>query len=203
VPSRSCHDAKEAIFTAIKGKPKFVFDADIKGAFDHIKQEALLEKLHTYPTLRKAVKGWLKAGVMEGCTFSPTEAGTPQGGVISPLLMNVALHGMEALLSAGYSKSHMVEKPRLIRYADDFVIVHSQVEELQNVSEKVTRWLGDLGLTLSPEEDADYPYPDSLSGTRRVRFLGVHFPSSGGGQNPNGQNPSREATRVQNLHQTK
>src|SRR5215469_18188627 len=71
-PGRSCHDAKEAIFTAIKGKPKFVFDADIKGAFDHIKQEALLEKLQTYPTLRKAIKGWLKAGVMEGCSFSPT-----------------------------------------------------------------------------------------------------------------------------------
>jgi RNA-directed DNA polymerase len=98
-PGRSCHDAKEAIFTAIKGKPKFVLDADIKGAFDHIKQEALLEKLQTYPTLRKAIKGWLKAGVMEGCTFSPTEVGTPQGGVISPLLMNVALHGMEALRS--------------------------------------------------------------------------------------------------------
>jgi RNA-directed DNA polymerase len=54
-PLRSCYDAKEAIFTAINRKPKFVFDADIKGAFDHIKQEALLEKLHTYPTLKKAV----------------------------------------------------------------------------------------------------------------------------------------------------
>jgi RNA-directed DNA polymerase len=77
-PGRSCHDAKEAIFKAIKGKPKFVFDADIKGAFDHIKQEALLQKLHTYPALRKAVKAWLKAGVMEGGSFSPTEAGTPR-----------------------------------------------------------------------------------------------------------------------------
>src|SRR2546425_5892787 len=136
-PGRSCHDAKEAIFTAINRKPKFVFDADIKGAFDHIKQEVLLEKLQTYPTLRKAVKGWLKAGVMEGCSFSPTEVGTPQGGVISPLLMNVALHGMETLVSEGYSKSHTVEKPRLIRYADDFVILHSKLEELQKVSEKV------------------------------------------------------------------
>jgi RNA-directed DNA polymerase len=151
-PGRSCHDAKEALFTAINRKPKFVFDADIKGAFDHIKQEALLEKLQTYPTLRKAVKGWLKAGVMEGCSFSPTEVGTPQGGVISPLLMNVAFHGMETLISEGYSKSHTVEKPRLIRYADDFVIVHSKLEELQKVSEKVTRWLEDLGLTLSPKK---------------------------------------------------
>ncbi len=151
-PGRSCHDAKEAIFNAIKGKPKFVFDADIKGAFDHIKQEALLQKLQTYPALRKAIKGWLKAGVMEGCTFSPTEVGTPQGGVISPLLMNVALHGMETTIIEGYSKSHTVEKPRLIRYADDFVIFHSRLEELQKVSEKVTHWLEDMGLTLSPKK---------------------------------------------------
>ena len=56
---------------------------------------------------------------MEGRDFSPTEAGTPQGGVISPLLMNVALHGMEQAIVKGYSKSHAVEKPLLIRYADD------------------------------------------------------------------------------------
>src|SRR6266700_4132717 len=80
-PGRSCHDAREAIFNVIRSKPKFVFDADIKGAFDNIKQEALLKKLHTYPTLRKGVKSWLEAGVMDGCVFSPTEIGTPQGGV--------------------------------------------------------------------------------------------------------------------------
>jgi RNA-directed DNA polymerase len=171
-PGRSCHDAKEAIFTAINRKPKFVFDADIKGAFDHIKQEALLEKLHTYPTLRKAVKGWLKAGVMEGCSFSPTEVGTPQGGVISPLLMNVALHGMETLISEGYSKSHTVEKPRLIRYADDFVIVHSKLEELQKVSEKVTRWLENLGLTLSSKKTRITHTLTPYQGHVGVDFLG-------------------------------
>src|SRR5437763_4911266 len=89
-PGRSCHDAREAIFNIIRSKPKFVLDADIKGAFDNICQEKLLAKLHTSPLVRKAVKGWLKARVMEGCTFSPTEVGTPQDGVISPLLMNVA-----------------------------------------------------------------------------------------------------------------
>jgi RNA-directed DNA polymerase len=149
-PGRSCHDAREAIFNAIRSKPKYVFDADIKGAFDHISQEALLAKLHTSPLLRKAVKGWLKAGVMEGCTFSPTEVGTPQGGVISPLLMNVALHGMEQAVVEGYSKSHAVEKPLLVRYADDFVIFHSKVEELQKVAERVRQWLEQVGLKLSP-----------------------------------------------------
>jgi RNA-directed DNA polymerase len=79
-PGRSCHDAREAIFNIIRSKPKFVFDADIKGAFDNICQEKLLEKLHTYPHLRRAIKAWLKAGVMDGGNFSPTEKGTPQGG---------------------------------------------------------------------------------------------------------------------------
>jgi RNA-directed DNA polymerase len=89
-PGRSCHDAIEAIYQDIKHKAKFVFDADITGCFDNINQEALLEKLHTYTGMRKAVKGWLKAGVLEGEVFTPTEVGTPQGGVISPLLANIA-----------------------------------------------------------------------------------------------------------------
>ncbi len=80
-PGRSCHDAIGAIFLAVKSKPKFVFDADIKGCFDNISHDALLEKLHAFPQLGHLIKGWLKAGVMEGLDFSPTESGTPQGGV--------------------------------------------------------------------------------------------------------------------------
>jgi RNA-directed DNA polymerase len=132
-PGRSCHDAREAIFNAIRSKSKYVFDADIKGAFDNIHQGKLLEKLQTFPAMRQAIQAWLKAGVMEGREFSPTESGTPQGGVISPLLMNIALHGMEHAITEGYSKSHAVEKPLLVRYADDFVIFHSKREEVQNV----------------------------------------------------------------------
>ncbi len=75
--------------------------------------------------MKRIVRLWLKAGVMDGKPFSPTEQGTPQGGVISPLLMNIALHGMEEVVTAGYSKSHKVEKPKLVRYADDFAIFHS------------------------------------------------------------------------------
>lgn len=117
-PGRSCHDAIGAIFLAIKSKPKFVYDADIKGCFDNISHDALREKLHTFPQLTHVVKGWLKAGVMEELDFSPTESGTPQGGVISPLPMNVALHGMAtAIREAKYHD----EKPIVIRYADDFV----------------------------------------------------------------------------------
>jgi RNA-directed DNA polymerase len=149
-PGRSCHDAREAIFNAIRSKPKYVFDADVKGAFDNIHQGKLLEKLHTYPAMKHAIQAWLKAGVMEGQEFSPTEKGTPQGGVISPLLMNIALHGMERAITEGYSKSHAVEKPLLVRYADDFVAFHSNLEEIQKVAERVTHWLVQMGLQLSP-----------------------------------------------------
>src|SRR6266480_706480 len=86
-PGRSCHDAREAIFNAIKSKPKYVFDADIKGALDNIRQEKLLEKLQTYPAMKQVIQAWLKAGVMEGQGFSPTESGTLQGGVITPPTM--------------------------------------------------------------------------------------------------------------------
>lgn len=149
-PGRSCHDAREAIFNAIRSKPKYVFDADVKGAFDNIHQGKLLEKLQAYPAMKHAIQAWLKAGVMEGREFSPTESGTPQGGVISPLPMNIALHGMEQAITEGYSKSHAVEKPLLVRYADDFVAFHSDFEEVQKVAERVTQWLAQMGLQLSP-----------------------------------------------------
>src|SRR6266480_7800194 len=101
-PGRSAHDAIAAIFINIKHKSKYVLDADIKGCFDNIDHQALLEKLRTYPAMRRLVKGWLKAGIMDGLDFSPTLAGTPQGGVVSPLLMNIALHGMEEALVNAY-----------------------------------------------------------------------------------------------------
>ena len=111
-PARSAQDAIEAIFVNIKQKDKYVLDAAIKGCFDNINQERLLEKLGTYPQMRKHIKGWLKAGVIDNDVFAPTEAGTPQGGGISPLLANIALHGME---EACQSVKTAKEKPILIR----------------------------------------------------------------------------------------
>src|SRR5260370_34683971 len=129
-PGRNAHDAIAAIFSNINQKSKYVLDADIKGCFDHIDHQALLGKLRTYPAIRRLVKGWLRAGVMEGLDFSPAPAGTPQGGVVSPLLMNIALHGMEEVLIAAYTgeKSTPTARqrpPQLIRYADDFVVLHA------------------------------------------------------------------------------
>src|SRR5436309_810773 len=81
-------NAIQAIYISINQKPKFVLDADIAKCFDRINHTALLSKLHTFPLLRQAVKGWLKAGVMEDGAWFPTEEGSPQGGICSPLLAN-------------------------------------------------------------------------------------------------------------------
>jgi RNA-directed DNA polymerase len=133
-PGRSCQDAVEAIFSSIRLKPKFVLDADISKCFDRIDHEALLRKLNTFPTIRRQVRAWLKAGVMDGKQLFPTFEGTPQGGVISPLLANIALHGMEERIKqyaetlpckSGIGKRDNRRSLSLIRYADDFVI-HSR-----------------------------------------------------------------------------
>src|SRR6266480_1950835 len=96
-PGRSAHDAIAAILVAIERQPCFVFDADIEGAFDNLTQTVVLDKLQTFPALRRAIDAWLGAGVVDGNTYFSSEKGIAQGGVLSPLLLNVALHGMEAV----------------------------------------------------------------------------------------------------------
>lgn len=157
-PGRSCHDAIEAIFRAIWCKSKVVLDADITKCFDRINQRALLDKIDTFPILRQALKGWLKAGVMDSGQLFPTEAGTPQGGVISPLLANIALHGLEEAVVAAFPKTKEVAgkrqnwKPTLIRYADDLVVLHQDVKVIRRSQEVVQEWLKSMGLELKPSK---------------------------------------------------
>ncbi|WP_228012943.1 group II intron reverse transcriptase [Nostoc edaphicum] len=164
---RSCHDAAEAIFNAIRSKPKYVLDADIAKCFDRINQEALLRKLNTSPTIRRQVRAWLKAGVMDGKQLFPTSdseagartraTGTPQGGVISPLLSNIALHGMEERIKQ-YAETLKGWKQKnrkalsLIRYADDFVILHENITVVQRCKEIISEWLQSMGLELKPSK---------------------------------------------------
>src|SRR5665811_2032199 len=92
-PGRGCQDAIEAIFLTAKGaspKRRWVLDADLAGAFDRIDHDYLLRQIGTFPA-RELIADWLKAGVVEKGRFTPTEEGTPQGGVVSPLLLNVCL----------------------------------------------------------------------------------------------------------------
>jgi len=162
-PGRSCHDAIQAIFSAIVQKNKYVLDADIAKCFDCIDHEALLRKLNTFPTIRRQVRAWLKAGVMDGKQLFPTSEGTPQGGVISPLLANIALHGMEERIDKAFpemsktmretwyhKKGTKFRSPRIIRYADDFVILHEDITVVQRCREIISEWLKDMGLELKP-----------------------------------------------------
>lgn len=122
-PGRSCHDAVAAIFSSISHQAKYVLDADIAKCFDRIEHQALLNKLATFPKLRRAIRAWLKAGVMDGGELFPTEEGTPQGGVVSPILANIALHGLEEAITAAFPQHQkgevVTQRPAVIRYADD------------------------------------------------------------------------------------
>jgi RNA-directed DNA polymerase len=160
-PGRGCHDAIEAIYAVCKGprsKRVWILDADLAAAFDRIDHARLLRSLGSFPA-RDMVKGWLKAGVFEpGKGFAPTEEGTPQGGVISPLLLNVALHGLEEAAGVRYriSGTHAGESapgsPVLIRYADDFaVLCHSQ-QQAQQVKARLAQWLEPRGLSFNEEK---------------------------------------------------
>ncbi|HEY9638189.1 MAG TPA: group II intron reverse transcriptase/maturase [Coleofasciculaceae cyanobacterium] len=159
-PGRSCHDAVAAIYLSIHNKSKYVLDADISKCFDKIDHEALLNKLNTFPTIRRQIRAWLKAGVMDNMQYFDTSEGTPQGGVISPLLANVALHGLEqwikqAFPRRGYRKEgkyYTFSAPEVIRYADDFVILHEDISTVIRCRETVSEWLKGMGLELKPSK---------------------------------------------------
>jgi RNA-directed DNA polymerase len=155
-PGRGCHDAIEAIFQAAKGKsPRrlWVLDADLAGAFDRIGHDHLLTTIGSFPA-RGMVRAWLKAGVVENGRLSRTEEGTPQGGVISPLLLNIALHGMETAAGARYGADAHANRrsPILIRYADDFVVhCHTRQHALE-VKARLAAWLTPRGLAFNEDK---------------------------------------------------
>jgi RNA-directed DNA polymerase len=179
-PGRSCHDAIGAIFNSIKCKPKFVLDADISKCFDRIDHKALISKIHTYPTLSRLLKTWLKAGYCIGKKLFPTNDGTPQGGVISPLLANIALHGMEERVkqyaeTLKGNKHKKRESLSLIRYADDFVIIHEDLKVVKKCQEIITEWLNDLGLELKPSKTKLTHTLNEIDGNIGFEFLGFHI----------------------------
>jgi RNA-directed DNA polymerase len=179
-PGRSGHDTIEAIFGTIRLKPKYVLDADIAKCFDHINHAALLTKLATFPTLRRAIRGWLRAGVMDGSQLFPTTEGTPQGGTLSPLLANIALHGLEDALTRDYPRSHQTDgiaeswKPVVIRYADDFVVLHPNRAVIEEIREKAAAWLGGMGLELKPSKTRIVHTLRNEGETVGFNFLGFH-----------------------------
>jgi len=153
-PGRSCHDAIEKIYGLARPNKtkKWVLDADIRGAFDNISHEYLLRTIGPVPG-KELIKQWLKAGYVEHGTFHATEQGTPQGGVVSPLLANIALHGMEEAIGVKYNcRGELIGKRAVVRYADDFVCFCETREDAERVQGILVEWLKERGLTLSQEK---------------------------------------------------
>ncbi|MGI2905713.1 group II intron reverse transcriptase/maturase [Tolypothrix sp. VBCCA 56010] len=159
-PGRSCQDAISAVQKAINQKAKYVLDADISKCFDRIEHKALLKKINTSPITCRQIRAWLKSGVMDNRQFFSTSEGTPQGGVISPLLANIALHGMENAIKKAFprrqprinGKKVDIPPPDVIRYADDFVIFHEDITVVQRCREFMVEWLSGMGLELKPSK---------------------------------------------------
>ena len=157
-PGRSCQDAIAAIYTTCKGpmaKRLWALDADLAAAFDRINHDRLLEAIGGFPA-RDMIRDWLKAGVFEaGKGFAPTEEGTPQGGVISPLLLNVALHGLEEAAGVRYNSTGvnagraMPGSPILVRYADDMVVLCHSRRQAELVKARLAEWLAPRGLVFN------------------------------------------------------
>ncbi|GHO79123.1 group II intron reverse transcriptase/maturase [Ktedonobacter sp. SOSP1-85] len=185
-PGRSCHDAIEAIFSAIKQKDKYVLDADLKGAFDNINHQALLKKLNTYPAMKRAIQAWLEAGAIDTGVFEATKSGTPQGGTISPLLMNVALHGMETTVMEAFRAKE--EKPQFIRYADDLVVFHAMEEGVKRAQTVLETWLADMGLELKPSKTKITHTLKPYQGTVGFEFLGFAIRQFPTGKTHTGKN---------------
>jgi RNA-directed DNA polymerase len=154
-PGRNAHDAIEKIygFACPNRRKKVVVDADIAGAFDNISQDFLLKALGDVPG-KALIKQWLKSGYLEDGRYHDTPTGTPQGGVISPLLLNIALHGMEAVLGVKHdSQGTSIGKRAVVRYADDFVVFCESQEDALDVRDRVLPdWLAKRGLSLSAEK---------------------------------------------------
>ena len=175
-PGRSCHDAIEAIFTIIGHKAKYVLDADIEKCFDRIDHAAVLKKINTSPRLRRQVKGWLKAGVYDAGQWFPTEEGTMQGGTISPFIANMALHGLETVISQRFprSGSRGFQAPKIVVYADDLVILHEDRQIVMQCQDVAAEWLQDMGLRLKPSKTRITHTLVETEGTPGFDFLGFH-----------------------------
>ena len=159
-PGRGCHDAIDAIHRTSCGKStkrRWVLDADLASAFDQIAHDHILTMLGAFPA-RGMVKQWLKAGVVEHGRLHRTEEGTPQGGVVSPALLNIALHGMEQAAGVRYHTTGraagwaMAGTPVLIRYADDFIVLCHTRQQALEVKAKLAGWLAPRGLSFNEDK---------------------------------------------------
>jgi RNA-directed DNA polymerase len=159
-PGRSCHDAIEHAWLRLnaRGHDRWVLDADIRSAFDTISHNHILKAVDQMPG-RELIRKWLEAGYVEAEIFHATERGVPQGGVVSPLLSNIAFDGMQQLLQG---------KAGLIRYADDLLATAPTREKIEQVVPLIQDFLRERGLELHPEKTRIVSVTDGFN------FLGFH-----------------------------
>lgn len=153
---RSAGDAREQCFCVLAktASPEWILEGDIKGCFDHISHDWLLENI---PMDKVMLKKWLKCGFVFNKELFPTEEGTPQGGIISPTLANMTLDGLQAMLAEKYYRKSVkgqvyYPKVHMVRYADDFIITGRTREALEEIKPLVENFLESRGLTLSEEK---------------------------------------------------
>jgi RNA-directed DNA polymerase len=177
-PGRSCADAIGALYCTLRGQARrvWILDADLSAAFDRINHSRLLDALGSFPG-RGMIERWLTAGVIEaGKGFAPTEEGTPQGGVISPLLLNVALHGMEEAagvryraMTGRYAGKAVDGTPVLARYADDLVVCCATRQQAEQVKARLADWLAPRGLAFNEDKTRIVDLGEGFD------FLGFHL----------------------------
>lgn len=165
-PGRRCHQAVERVLSLHEQGETFLLDADISGFFDNLPHRVIMEAVAQEVAdgnILRLVEKFLRAGVMENGVFKPTTVGTPQGGVISPLLANIALNHLDwRLHEAGY---------HFVRYADDFVVVCRSLRQAEHARTLVEQVLTQMGLSLSPEKTKIATYG------KGYEFLGFHLSS--------------------------
>jgi len=180
-PAMGAQDAVRAIWHKIKNKPKWILDADIKGYFDNIDHEFILN-LFEDPE-KPIVREWLKAGYIDrkiGNEVIKTETGTPQGGIISPLIANKVLDGMQRwirialkqYLNANDPETETykkIQRTKVVRYADDFIVINEDRNIIVIVKSLLNKWLRKRGVELSEEKTA------IISSIQGFDFLGFHF----------------------------
>lgn len=180
-PRRGQHDALNALRTGLKAmKGGFVIELDIQGFFDSLDHEHLrtfLDLRVRDGVIRQVIGSWLKAGVLENGCFTHTNEGTPQGGVISPLLANIFLHRVLDVWFEEKIAPRLMGKGFLVRYADDAVIVLDNEADARRVMDVLPKRFGRYGLTLHPEK------------TRLVRFKRPQLHSSGRGSDDDDETP--------------
>ena len=177
-PLRSQRDAIAKIYSNIwHNKRQFIFEGDFESCFDNLNHDYIMKQIGNFP-LSNLIHDWLKAGYIHSDNFYVTENGTPQGGIISPLLANIALHGMEDALNIKYKKQKRSDglftylnqsKYVMVRYADDFVVLCKSREDALKVPELLEPYLEKRGLTLSKEKTRITHISKGFD------FLGINF----------------------------